>query len=94
VLAVSRPTKRKLENLVGFVKSSFFKVRRFHDEEDLRQQLQDWHHEVNEQRPCRATRIIPTLRPAEEASATTLANTQSRQTATSDPCAELDEDRS
>ena len=42
-------------------------MRRFHDEEDLGQQLQDWHHEVNEQRPCRATGIIPTLRLAEEA---------------------------
>ncbi len=47
--------------------SSFFKVRRFHDEEDLRQQLRDWHHEVNEERPCRATGIIPALRLAEEA---------------------------
>jgi len=28
-----------VENLVGFVKSSFFKVRRFQDKEDLRQQL-------------------------------------------------------
>ncbi|HEY0725646.1 MAG TPA: IS21 family transposase [Pyrinomonadaceae bacterium] len=59
--------KGSVENLVGFVKSSFFKVRRFHDEEDLGQQLQDWHHEVNEQRPCRATGIIPILRLAEEA---------------------------
>jgi len=41
------------------VKSSFFKVRRFHDEEDLRQQLRDWHREVNQERPCRATGIIP-----------------------------------
>ncbi len=59
--------KGSVENLVGFVKSSFFKVRRFHDEEDLRQQLRDWHHEVNEERPCRATGIIPALRLAEEA---------------------------
>jgi len=59
--------KGSVENLVGFVKSSFFKVRRFHDEEDLRQQLRDWHGEVNEQRPCRATGIIPALRRAEEA---------------------------
>jgi transposase len=59
--------KGSVENLVGFVKSSFFKVRRFHDEEDLRQQLRDWHREVNEERPCRATGIIPALRPAEEA---------------------------
>ena len=59
--------KGSVENLVGFVKSSFFKVRRFHDAEDLRQQLRDWHREVNEERPCRATRIIPRLRLAEEA---------------------------
>ena len=59
--------KGSVENLVGFVKSSFFKVRRFHDEEDLHQQLRDWHREVNEQRPCRATGIIPALRLAEEA---------------------------
>jgi transposase len=59
--------KGSVENLVGFVKSSFFKVRRFHDEEDLRQQLQEWHREVNEERPCRATGIIPARRLAEEA---------------------------
>jgi len=58
--------KGSVENLVGFVKSSFFKVRRFHDEEDLGQQLGDWHQEVNEQRPCRATGIIPGVRLAEE----------------------------
>jgi hypothetical protein len=56
-----------VENLVGFVKSSFFKVRRFHDAEDLRQQLRAWHEEVNQERPCRATGIIPALRLAEEA---------------------------
>src|SRR5712691_3252746 len=59
--------KGSVENLVGFVKSSFFKVRRFHDEEDLRQQLVEWHREVNEERPCRATGMIPALRLAEEA---------------------------
>jgi len=59
--------KGSVENLVGFVKSSFFKVRRFHDDEDVGQQLRDWHHEVNEERPCRATGIIPALRLAEEA---------------------------
>src|SRR6202048_3849563 len=59
--------KGSVENLVGFVKSSLFKVRRFHDEEDLRRQLRAWHEEVNEERPCRATGIIPGLRLAEEA---------------------------
>jgi transposase len=59
--------KGSVENLVGFIKSSFFKVRRFYDEEDLRQQLAAWHGEVNEERPSRATGIIPAVRLAEEA---------------------------
>ena len=59
--------KGTVENLVGFVKSSFFKVRRFHDPEDLAQQLIEWHHEVNQERPCRATGIIPAVRLTEEA---------------------------
>jgi transposase len=59
--------KGSVENLVGFVKSSFFKVRRFHDAEDLEQQRGDWEREVNEQRPCRATGVIPAVRLAEEA---------------------------
>jgi len=59
--------KGSVENLVGFVKSSLFKVRRFHDKEDLQQQLKEWHREVNQERPCRATGIIPAVRLAEEA---------------------------
>src|SRR5215471_16538557 len=59
--------KGSVENLVGFVKGSFFKVRRFHDPEDLEQQLGAWHREVNEERPCRATGVIPAVRLAEEA---------------------------
>ena len=59
--------KGSVENLVGFVKSSFFKVRRFYDAEDLEQQRRDWEREVNEERPCRATGIIPAVRLAEEA---------------------------
>lgn len=59
--------KGAVENLVGFVKSSFFKVRRFHDQEDLEQQLLGWHGEVNQERPCRATGLIPAVRLAEEA---------------------------
>jgi transposase len=54
--------KGSVENLVGFVKGSFFKVRRFHDHEDLVAQLADWHHEVNEVRPCRATQVTPASR--------------------------------
>jgi transposase len=59
--------KGSVENLVGFVKSSFFKVRGFYDGEDLEQQRRDWEREVNEERPCRATGIIPAVRLAEEA---------------------------
>jgi transposase len=58
--------KGSVENLVGFVKGCLFKVRRFHDEEDLQQQLVEWHREVNEERPCRATGVIPIARLAEE----------------------------
>jgi transposase len=58
--------KGAVENLVGWAKGSFFKVRRFHDVEDLLQQLAAWLHEVNEERPNRATRVIPAIRLAEE----------------------------
>jgi len=58
--------KGSVENLVGFVKNGFFKVRRFHDRADLDTQLAEWHHEVNEVRPCRATGVPPSARIAEE----------------------------
>jgi transposase len=58
--------KGSVENLVGFVKGSFFKQRRFHDRADLVEQLADWHREVNDERPCRATGVIPAVRLAEE----------------------------
>jgi len=51
--------KGSVENLVGWVKGSFFKVRRFHDREDLERQLMAWLEEVNTQRPSRATNEIP-----------------------------------
>jgi transposase len=51
--------KGSVENLVGWVKGSFFKVRRFHDREDLVRQLEEWHREVNHERPSRATGVIP-----------------------------------
>ena len=54
--------KGSVENLVGFVKGSFFKVRRFHDRADLEQQHREWHHDVNEVRPCRATGVTPAAR--------------------------------
>lgn len=58
--------KGAIENLVGWVKGSFFKQRRFLDEEDLRRQLVEWHEEVNVQRPSRATRVPPAARIAED----------------------------
>jgi transposase len=58
--------KGSVENLVGFVKNGFFKVRRFHDRADLDAQLAQWHREVNEVRPCRATGVPPSARIAEE----------------------------
>ena len=54
--------KGAVENLVGFVKGSFFKVRRFHDRADLEAQLAAWHVEVNTVRPCRATGVAPAER--------------------------------
>ena len=58
--------KGAVENLVGWVKGSFFKQRRFLDEEDLREQLAEWHDEVNCERPSRATGVPPAARMAEE----------------------------
>jgi transposase len=58
--------KGSVENLVGFVKGSFFKQRRFHDHEDLVAQLAAWHVEVNVERPCRATGVPPAERIAAE----------------------------
>lgn len=58
--------KGAVENLVGWVKGSFFKQRRFLDEEDLHRQLAEWHEEVNLQRPSRATGVTPAARIAEE----------------------------
>jgi len=58
--------KGAVENLVGWVKGSFFKQRRFLDDDDLAQQLADWHREVNTERPSRATGVVPSVRLAEE----------------------------
>jgi transposase len=46
--------KGSVENLVGWVKGSLFKQRRFLDDQDLHTQLAQWHTEVSEQRPSRA----------------------------------------
>jgi transposase len=58
--------KGSVENLVGWVKGSFFKVRRFQDRQDLEGQLQEWLTEANDERPCRATGEIPAVRLARE----------------------------
>lgn len=58
--------KGAVENLVKWVKGSFFKQRRFLDDDDLAQQLADWHREVNTERPSRATGVVPSVRLAEE----------------------------
>lgn len=59
--------KGSVENLVGWVKGSFFKVRRFHDRADLERQLAEWHREVNHERPSRATDVTPAERMKVEA---------------------------
>lgn len=58
--------KGSVENLVGWVKGSFFKQRRFIDEDDLRRQLAEWHVDVNMRRPSRATGEVPEVRLAQE----------------------------
>jgi transposase len=58
--------KGSVERLVGWVKSSFFKHRKFIDETDLAHQLAAWHLEVNTKTPSRATGVIPEIRRQEE----------------------------
>jgi transposase len=58
--------KGAVENLVKWVKGSFFKQRRFLDEEDLLSQLREWLVEVNMRRPSRATNVIPEERMRDE----------------------------
>ena len=58
--------KGAVEQLVGWVKRSFFTCRRFHDRADLERQLTAWLLDVNTVRPSRATGIIPAVRLAEE----------------------------
>jgi Mu transposase-like protein len=63
----SRPEQKgSIENLVGWVKGSFFKQRRFLDDADLLAQLAEWRTEVNTQRPSRATGLIPAVRLEDE----------------------------
>jgi len=58
--------KGSVERLVGWVKSSFFKHRKFQDQTDLEAQLAAWHVEVNTKTPSRATGVIPEMRRQEE----------------------------
>jgi transposase len=58
--------KGSVENLVGWVKGSFFKQRRFLDIADLDRQLIEWQGEVNTRIPSRATGVTPQARMAEE----------------------------
>lgn len=59
--------KGAVENLVGWVKKSFFRARRFADvEHDLSRQLVEWLTAGNGERPSRATGTIPAERLAAE----------------------------
>ncbi len=58
--------KGTVERLVGWVKGSFFKPRKFQDRADLAAQLAAWHVVVNTQTPSRATNVIPETRRLEE----------------------------
>jgi hypothetical protein len=58
--------KGSVENLVSWVKGSFFKQRRFLDRADLERQLHDWLTTANTVRPSRATGVPPAMRIAEE----------------------------
>lgn len=62
-----RPNQKgAVENLVGWVKNSFFKQRKFIDEQDLHEQLEEWLVEVNTKTVSRATGVIPETRRQEE----------------------------
>lgn len=58
--------KGSVENLVGWVKNSFFRQKRFTDRQDLERELSCWLEETNHRRPCRATGTIPATRLEEE----------------------------
>lgn len=58
--------KGSVERLVGWVKSSFFKPRKFHDRADMLAQLEAWLVTVNTKTPSRATGVIPETRRREE----------------------------
>ena len=56
--------KGSVENLVKWVKGSFFKPRRFLDEEDLQQQLREWHVEGEHSAAVASDRRHPRGAPA------------------------------
>ena len=58
--------KGAVESLVKFVKQAFLLIRRFRHRQDLLNQLAEWLHYVNEERPCDATGVIPAVRLAAE----------------------------
>ncbi|UJR87330.1 MULTISPECIES: IS21 family transposase [Sandaracinus] len=58
--------KGSVEQLVKWVKSSFFKWRKFADERDLEAQLAAWVRQVNFETPSRATSEIPEARRQKE----------------------------
>jgi transposase len=58
--------KGSVENLVGWVKGSFFKQRRFLDRADLERQLREWLTEGNPSRPSRDTGVTPAARVGED----------------------------
>jgi transposase len=58
--------KGSVENLVGWVKGSFFKQRRFLDRADLERQLREWLTDANTTRPSRATGVPPAARMADD----------------------------
>jgi transposase len=58
--------KGSVERIVGWVKGSFFKPRKFQDELDLQAQLDAWLVEINTRKPSRATNVIPETRRQEE----------------------------
>ena len=58
--------KGTVERVVGWVKGSFFKPRKFQDETDLLAQLAVWHREVNFETKNRATGEIPETRRQQE----------------------------
>ena len=58
--------KGSVERLVGFTKKSFLFARRFQNRADVEAQLVDWLREVNHERPCDATGVIPDIARQEE----------------------------